>query len=56
MVESYLSEPNAKYMLGAGAEYSLGDVMFTCMLTRLGIDAGFFNEYVLTKPNIAKYW
>lgn len=56
MAEAWLSEPGAQFVLGAGAEYSLGDLMMTTFLTRLSMHPEWFAENVSTRPAIVKYW
>jgi hypothetical protein len=34
-IDAWLSEPGATFVLGAGSEYTLADVIITTMLTRL---------------------
>lgn len=34
-IEAWLSEPGATFVLGAGSDYTLADVIITTMLTRL---------------------
>lgn len=42
LIEAWLGEPGAEYVLGAGAEYSLADVFATTFLNRLKASPIFF--------------
>ena len=35
IANEWLSEPSAEYALGAGAPYTMADVLLTCALTRM---------------------
>lgn len=53
LCEKNLSEPQAEFALGSGAQYSLADVFMTGFLTRLQTDHDLFKTELKKRPLIA---
>ena len=54
LIGGWLSNDDV-YILG-NSDYTLADILATAFLTRLNMQAAWFDDQISKRPNVARYW